>query len=185
MIAATERLLKKKGAGAPTLDAVARETGCAKGLVAYHFASKAALLAAAAEDLGRQRVGRWEAAFQSPGPEAAIRSTWELIQTESRDGSSAAWATLRVEQDRVTVQAVNQHVTDFGLQLARGVEGLLRAMSVAARVPVAELGWYLAAVVQGMETLLEAGAEPEQIQGAYAAAWLGLFSMTGSADYRR
>ena len=35
----------------------------------------------------------------------------------------------------------------------------------------------MAAVVQGMELLLEAGAEPAVLQGAYSAAWLGILSL--------
>lgn len=181
IIVAAERLLRKRGAGAPTLEAVSREARCAKGLVTYHFASKAALLAAVADAMGRSRTGRWEAAFESAGAEATIRATWDLILAECRDGTSAAWAALRAELDRVTVQAVNSHVSGFGRSLAVAINAMLRAMDLKANVPTSELGWYLASVVEGMEIILDSGADPHELQGAYAAAWLGILSVTRQA----
>lgn len=178
ILAAAERLLRKRGVGTPTLEAVAREAQCAKGLVNYHFSSKPILLAAVAEEMGRARAARWARAFEGPSADAAIRSTWELIVAERRDGTAAGWAALRAEVTRVTVQAVNSETASFARFLSQGVSGLLSALGLQPTVPAAELGWYLAAVVQGAEILLQAGAEPEEIQGAYAAAWLGILSLT-------
>jgi hypothetical protein len=62
--------------------------------------------------------------------------------------------------------------------LGHGGLRLLEALGLEPRVAAAELGWYLAAVVQGMEVLLSAGARSTELEGAYAAAWLGILSLT-------
>ncbi|HEX9582025.1 MAG TPA: helix-turn-helix domain-containing protein [Gemmatimonadales bacterium] len=181
ILAATERLLRKRGTGTPTLDAVAREARCAKGLVNYHFPSKAALLAAIAEAMGRERTRRWQSTLGGSSPEVAIRATWDLVLAECRDGTSSAWAALRAERDRTTVQTVSSQVAGFGRSLATSLATMLSALELKANVPVSELGWYLAAVVHGMELMVDAGADPGELQGAYAAAWLGILSVTGPA----
>src|SRR3972149_10100329 len=86
---AADRLLRRGGGG--TVDEVAREARCAKGLVHYHFKTKAALLAAAAARLGERRRSRWTEAFQAPTPDAAIQRSWTLLVSESRDGTIRAW----------------------------------------------------------------------------------------------
>jgi AcrR family transcriptional regulator len=178
ILAAAERLLRKRGAGTPTLEAVAREAGCAKGLVNYHFPSKAELLAAVAERMGNDRASRWSAAFGALSAEAAIRATWDLILAERRDGSGVAWAALRAEVAKATVHAVNLQTVRFATVLGHGGLRLLEALGLEPSVAAGELGWYLAAVVQGMEVLLSAGAASTELEGAYAAAWLGILSLT-------
>ncbi|OGU08478.1 MAG: hypothetical protein A2W29_04445 [Gemmatimonadetes bacterium RBG_16_66_8] len=177
ILAAAGRLLRKRGTGIPTLAAVAREARCAKGLVNYHFSSKASLLASVAEELGRNRVERWQVAFGDRTANGAIQATWEVILTERREGATIAWAALRAETDTLTVRTVNGADAAFGNALTLHVAKLLAEMNLQPSVPAAELGWYLAAVVQGMQLLLEAGAEPAVLQGAYSAAWLGILSL--------
>jgi AcrR family transcriptional regulator len=181
ILAAAERLLRKRGEGTPTLEAVAREARCAKGLINYHFSSKADVLAAVAAELGSARAARWAGAFAGRSADSAIRETWDLLVAERHDGTFSAWAALRAERGRVTVQAVNSHTSSFARSLSKGVSDLLASLDLRPTVAVPELGWYLAAVVQGMEVLLEAGAEPDELQGAYAAAWLGILSLTRAA----
>ncbi|HWP38198.1 MAG TPA: helix-turn-helix domain-containing protein [Gemmatimonadales bacterium] len=184
ILSAAERLLRKRGVGIPTLEAVAREASCAKGLVNYHFSSKRDLLAAVVERMGDERALRWSEAFTAPSAEAAIRATWDLILAERRDGRSAAWAALRAEVAKETVQAVNSQTVRFATTLSDGALKLLKALGLEPAVAAAELGWYLAAVVQGTEVLLSVGAAATELEGAYAAAWLGILSLTRSAQSR-
>ena len=177
ILGAAERLLRKRGEGVPTLAAVAREARCAKGLVNYHFSSKDSLLAAVAEEMGRRRVDRWQAAFAGRSADAAIQATWDMILVEHQEGLANGWAALRAETHKLTVRTVNQTIALFAQSLVQAVAQLLAGMSLRPSVPVAELGWYLAAVVQGMELLLDAGGDPSELQGAYAAAWLGILSL--------
>ncbi len=173
---AADRLLRRGGGG--TVDEVAREAHCAKGLVHYHFKTKAALLAAAASCLGERRRSRWTEAFQAPTPDAAIKRSWALLVSESRDGTIRAWTALCAEHDKVTVRAVNSESASFSTAIAAATDGLLKELGLAPTVSIEEIGLLLAGVVHGMGLQLESGMEAEQLQGAYAAAWLGVLSLT-------
>src|SRR3989304_5753325 len=61
---AADRLLRRGGGG--TVDEVAREARCAKGLVHYHFKTKAALLAAAAARLGGEAAESLDGGLSGP-----------------------------------------------------------------------------------------------------------------------
>lgn len=176
---AADRLLRRGGGG--TIDQVAREAHCAKGLVHYHFKTKAALLAAAASRLAERRRDRWTEAFRAPTPDAAIKRSWTVLVSESRDGTIRAWTALCAERDKVTGRAVNAASASFSVTIAVAADGLLKELGLAATIPSEEIGFLLAGVVHGMGLQLESGMEPERLQGAYAAAWLGVLSLTRPA----
>lgn len=163
------------------MDEVAREARCAKGLVHYHFKTKAALLAAAAARLGERRRTRWTEAFRAPTPDAAIERSWALLVSESRDGTVRAWTALLAQHKNATDRAVSLEFASFSAAIAGAADGLLRELGLAPTVASEELGLLLAGVVHGMGLQLESGTEPERLQGAYAAAWLGVLSLTRPA----
>jgi len=176
---AADRLLRRGGGG--TVDEVAREARCAKGLVHYHFKTKAALLAATAARLGERRRGRWAEAFQAATPDAAIKGSWSLLVSESQDGTIRAWTALLAQRDKVTNRAVSLEFASFSAAIAGAADGLLKELGLAPTVAVEEIGLLLAGVVHGMGLQLESGTDAERLQGAYAAAWLGVLSLTRSA----
>ncbi len=49
-------------------------------------------------------------------------------------------------------------------------------------IPAEQLGWLLAAIVQGMAFQVAAGGDMEVIENAYAAAWLGVLSLAEPID---
>jgi AcrR family transcriptional regulator len=172
---AADRLLRRGGG---TVDEVAREARCAKGLVLYHFKTKAALLAAAASRLGERRRSRWVEAFRAPTPEAAIRQSWDVLAAEAKDGTVRAWTALLAQRGTVTDQTVSSAFADFTDAVAEAADRLLRELGLSPTVRREELGLFLAGVIHGMGMQLEAGAEPGRLHGAYAAAWLGVLSLT-------
>lgn len=176
---AVDRLLRRGGGG--TIDQVAQEVRCAKGLVHYHFKTKAALLAAAAARMGERRRQRWAEAFRAPSPQAAIDRSWALLLSESKDGTARAWISLWAQRDKVTDRAVSLETAHFSHTIAAAASALLRDLGLVATVPDEELGFLLAAAVHGMGVQLEAGAAPARLQGAYAAAWLGALSLARPA----
>lgn len=176
---AADRLLRRGGGG--TVDEVAREAGCAKGLVHYHFKTKAGLLAATAARLGEGRRRRWAEAFHADSPQAAIDRSWALLVSESRDGTVKAWTALCARSEKATDQAVRLEFASFRDTVSGAAASLLRNLGLAPTVSMDELGLLLASVVHGMGLQLEAGAEPARLQGAYAAAWLGVLSLTRPA----
>lgn len=173
------QLLRRSGG--LTVDQVAAAARCAKGLVHYHFHTRGGLLAAAAARLAERRRTRWAEAFRAGTPDAAIRGSWDLLVTESRDGTLRAWLALCAERDEVTGQTVSSEVEGFSRALAQAAEVLLRDLGLTPTVSVQELGLLLATVVHGSGLQLEAGVPPARLQGAYAAAWLGVLSLTRPA----
>jgi AcrR family transcriptional regulator len=177
ILAAAERLLRRRGTTETTIEAVAKETRCAKGLVHYHFKTKPALLGSVAEQMGAAREAAWVAAFRAPSPEAAIQQTWDLVTREARDGTIRAWTSLLSERNSLTVQTVRHRIDTFATALSGAVSRLLQDLGLRPTIPVREMGWLLAGVVHGMGIQLDAGANPAELQGAYAAAWLGVLSL--------
>jgi AcrR family transcriptional regulator len=172
---AAERLLRQGNGG--TIDQVAREARRAKGLVHYHFGTKGALLAAVAVRISERRRRAWTAAFDAPTPDAAIQGSWLLLMREHEAGELRAWIGLCAEPDAATGRAVSKEIEAFAAEITEATGGLLASLGLQPTVPVVEIGRYLAAVVQGMGFQLAAGAAPEELQGAYAAAWLGALSL--------
>jgi AcrR family transcriptional regulator len=173
---AAERLLRR-GNG-QTIDQVAREARRAKGLVHYHFHTKGALLAAVAVRISERRRQAWAAAFDAPTPDAAIQGSWLLLLREHRAGELRAWIALCAEPDAATGRAVSKETESFAAEITLATGGLLASLGLQPTVPVVEIGRYLAAVVQGMAFQLAAGGAADEVQGAYAAAWLGALSLT-------
>jgi hypothetical protein len=69
----------------------------------------------------------------------------------------------------------------FSTAIAEAAHRLLKELGLAPTVPSEELGLLLAGVVHGMGLQLASGTEPQRLQGAYAAAWLGVLSLTQPA----
>ncbi len=172
---AAERLLRRGSAG--TVDQVAREARRAKGLVHYHFRTKGAMLAAVAGRVSERRRRAWATAFAAATPDAAIQASWDLLLKEHQAGELRAWIALCAESDPVTGRAVNKEIEAFTAAITESTGTLLDSLGLRATVPIGEIGRYLASVIQGMSFQLAAGAAPEQLQGAYAAAWLGTLSL--------
>src|SRR5688572_27851845 len=94
ILSTVEEQLRRPGSAGVILEAVAREAGCAKGLVNYHFRTKSELVAAAAIRVLAIREARWNAALAAPDLEAAIRQSWDLITTEVSSGFWRAWTAI-------------------------------------------------------------------------------------------
>ncbi len=176
IVGAAQRLLRRGGGG--TVEQVAREARCAKGLVHYHFHTKGALLAAAAAQLGEARQEAWREAFHATSPQQAIERSWQLLVSESRNGTTRAWTGLYAQAGRITGRAVSEQIAAYGRTLAEAAGALLGDLGLAPTIPIQEIGWLLAGVIHGMGLQLEVGVPPDRLQGAYAAAWLGVLSLT-------
>lgn len=84
----------RKGLAGWSLEEVARGARCAKGLVLYHYRSKAALLDLTAGEIERTRWDlRFEALAGGDGIEGIDR-LWEEIVAEVDSGRFGAWVSL-------------------------------------------------------------------------------------------
>ena len=176
ILKAAERILRRGGLG--TVDQVAREANCAKGLVHYHYHTKSALLAAVAARLGQARRERWARTFASQTPDGAIRASWNLLVAEHADGSLRAWLALLAHKDKATGRVVSSEMASFAEALTQSASRWLAQLGLAPTVTIEEIGSLIASVVWGTGLLLAAGTAPSRLQGAYDAAWAAVLSLT-------
>jgi len=172
------RHLTRAGVPSITLDQIADEADCAKGLVTYHFGTKDQLVVAAAEEILRVHATEWQRALLAETVEAAVRQTWQTLVAEVREGFWRAWLSLAASRDRVIVHMVNNHTLKFVDLLRVAFESQIRTMGLEPTISVAELAQFLAVGLQGLGLQLAAGVKPEVLEGAHSALWIAVLGMT-------
>jgi hypothetical protein len=69
-------------------------------------------------------------------------------------------------------------VRDFSRTLGESAQGMVERLGMRMRIPESEIGLLLGSVVTGAGFQLLAGVETDDLEGAYAAAWLGILALT-------
>jgi AcrR family transcriptional regulator len=162
--AAAATVLLRDGFQKWSVDRVAAEAGCAKGLVSYHHGSKKLLLSTVAADLHERRTALRLAALEGSGAEALDR-LWEAIVREVRSGEWAGWAALVAEP---TIASPSY------------APGQLDALSVAIghalgiRPLRPDEGRLAEAALEGFQLSLHLGVPEESVHEAYHRLWLAL-----------
>lgn len=87
-------LLRGAGIEAFAVEAVARGAGVAKGLVIYHYGSRAQLLRECGAALASERAERFAAARRAGAGIRGIDATWEELRRQTADGTTRAWLGL-------------------------------------------------------------------------------------------
>lgn len=165
ILGAAKSVLIKKGLAAWTIEDVAREAHCAKGLVNYHYKTKAKLLAQVGESLREDRVARRLAALENEGA-TALDALWNTLTAEVRTGELAAWLSL---------SALHDPTVHYGLRSqARELLKLEEAASRALAVRDPNLGQLIDSVLTGFQVALLNGHEDQVVREAYHRFWLGL-----------
>lgn len=177
-----EALVKRHGADSVSVEAVAAAAGAAKGLVHYHFKTKKGLMGAVAERLAENRTENWRAAFDAPSAQEAVNSTWTLLTDESTTGVTRAWHSLLGSPEKLPDGLAKKLSQRFADCLCDAFATLLRdKLGMAATVPAEEIGYLFDAIVSGIGQQLMSGVEDVALEGAFAAGWLGMLSLTQPA----
>jgi AcrR family transcriptional regulator len=178
ILSVTEGLIQLRGVSGTTLADIASGANCAKGLINYHFGSKNDLIGIIAERVVQTRIDSWQTALESGSPNEAIDKSWKLLCAEARDGTLKIWDETIDRNWTLTEQTVKTKHEAFNQELGRISSATLGRAHLRARIPMSELGNLLAAVVHGIGRMLLAGMNQGELEGAYAAAWLGILSFT-------
>jgi len=179
ILQSAEGLVRKRGASAITVEAVAKAAGSAKGLIHYHFKTKLGLLGAVLDRLAQTRTSAWLAALEPGAPQSAVERSWNLLTDESGSGVILAWHTLLQSGEVFADRSVRSVANEFRRSLGGALVRLLEEdMRLVPTVPNEEIGGLMTAVTDGIGLQLLAGASEQELQGAYAAAWLGILSLT-------
>ena len=151
ILAAAVHTLKRGGIEGFTLEGVARRAGVVKGLVLYHYGSRARLLRSAAAQLAGERRTALTTALARGGT-AAVDGCWEELRRQAEDGTARAWLGL------CAAGLIDRPGDDDGF------EGVARQ-----------------AVLDGCAAALAAGAPLADLRDAYYALWLALMDLSDDA----
>ena len=165
IIDAAKAILIRDGLAGWTVERVAREAGCAKGLVHYHFETKWQLLGLVATALRKERMVRRAVAFGRSGTDA-LDALWEVLLAETSSGECAAWFALATLQDRT----VRDTLPATGDDLRRVAAAMAGALALP-EFPIPRLRVVLA-TLDGMQLPLLLGDDPEAVREVYDRYWL-------------
>lgn len=152
ILGAALSLLRSDGIDGFSIERVARLAGVAKGLVNYHYGSRARLLVAAGRALRHERGRRFARARAAEGGIRGIDAGWRELLEQERDGTARAW---------------------IGLTAA----GSLEAPAQSPELETAAVD----AVLDGCALALAAGVPTDAVREAHDVLWLALLRVLESA----
>lgn len=168
IVHAAVRVLIRSGLNKWTVDEVARQAGCAKGLVNYHHRSKEHLLRLAAQTLRDDRWASRLAAVTDRRADALDR-LWATLLEEVRVGRFAAWlsclASPPLREAAATLPAQSQA---FALALAQ-------SLGIGDQLP--GTAGMIEAALDGLELRLLQGVPAAQAEEAYHQSLLVALEM--------
>lgn len=161
-------VLRRRGLQLWSMELVAREAGCAKGLVHYHYRTKSELLSQVATALTAERLNGRIEALSSAGASALDR-LWDTLREEVRSRNFEAWTGLLALPDPRVRQAL--HATEDELNSLGHAAAVTLELEPAG---LGELGRIVDAGLNGFQIALLRGDAPEAVRDAYHRFWLGL-----------
>ena len=87
-------LLRERGLPGFSVEGVASRADVAKGLVLYHYRSRAALVELCAGEIDRERANRLGAAATDRPGIGGIDALWDELVKQHEDGTARAWLSL-------------------------------------------------------------------------------------------
>ena len=166
---AATRVLIRDGLDRWTVEAVATEAGCAKGLVHYHHGTKAKLLAEVAQQMSRNRMDQRRSALMHSGA-SSLDALWEVLEGNVSSGRTAAWLSLLGYLDGAV-----ERLGSSNEELGEFAERAARALALPA-LPLAN-GQALHAALDGFEIALATQSDAEAVHEAYHTLWLVMISV--------
>jgi len=169
IIDAATRVLTREGLDGWTVEAVATEAGCAKGLIHYHHGTKAKLLAEVAQQMSQRRLDQRQRALEHPGA-AGLDALWEVLLRDVSSGRTAAWHSIMGY-----LRGAGTRLGPSDDQLHGFAERIAQCLALST-LPLAH-GRALYAALDGLEIALAGQADAEAVHEAYHTLWLLVISV--------
>ena len=160
-------VLTREGLQQWTIAEVAREAGCAKGLVHYHFNTKEDLLGTVADQLVKERTAARLGALDA-GSTAALDTLWALLVESVERGRTAAWLSLLGHPSRAVRSRIGL-ATGYFSSLSSAAAQAFALDSVDESVARA-----IDAGLDGIEVALLRGDAHENVHEAFHQMWLAV-----------
>jgi AcrR family transcriptional regulator len=160
-------LLASHGLHGWSVEQVAVSAGCAKGLVHYHFGTRAALLEAVVDAMGRGRMARRIAAL-SLGGTAALDALWAVLREDVSAGLSRAWLEAGLDGSA----GIRRALAPSDGELHEFAAASSAAMELPPLAPNHAITLLL--LLDALEGALARGAPELEVREAYDRVWLGL-----------
>jgi AcrR family transcriptional regulator len=170
ILAASVETIVEHGLNDWTVEEVANKARCAKGLVNYHFRSKAELLHLTAEAIAFNRHARRLAAIASDHGASVLDNLWEAIRLEVQSGWFAAW--LGFVAGEPTARLTRLEPAEFKDQLRSALTRALVLPADALPDPVV-----LVAMLDGIALRLQLDEPEAGVKDAYHRLWLGMLTL--------
>lgn len=159
-------LARERGLTDWSIDELSRRTHCAKGLVLYHYKTKARLFLELAENLRQSRRTSRQIVTHERGTQV-LDDVWRVLAREVKTGEFAAWLGCILAGSE-TALAARISANDEAA-LAQIVDDALEANgAIKAMAPLINL------TLDGFQMRLLQGADPLGLRDAYDAFWLSL-----------
>lgn len=155
-------VMVRSGLAGWSLEEVARRARCAKGLVLYHYRSKAALLELTAGEIERARWDRRFGALAGADGLEGIDRLWNEMVAEVDSGRFGAWVSLAAAGYRGTEP---RRAESFRAAVARLLGLPSEALADAASIE---------AMIEGMTLLLSRDSSRDGLRGGYDQLWTSM-----------
>jgi len=153
-----------------TVDEISKRADCAKGLVTYHFQSKAKLLQLVATRVRAARSARRTAALSHSGADG-LDGLWEALAEEVRSGSSRLWLALLTHPETASSATID----------AAGRQHLVTTAAIALGLQATSPSLQaLPAFLDGLELQLLMGAPEGELREQFDRFWLDLLNTAGA-----
>jgi AcrR family transcriptional regulator len=167
-------VIQETGVASLTVADVGRKAGVSAALVHYHFSTKQAVLAAAAERLAARRTESRVSALAGASGLAALDALWTAIGTAPGSDAERAWheLTLLARRDDAVRGTLAAQRRAERATVARALPRLFRALGAVPTASWLETAAAVLLFLDGAALALADGSPEEEVRAAYDASWL-------------
>jgi AcrR family transcriptional regulator len=177
--------IQASGVAHLTIANVGRRAGVSSALVHYHFHTKQALLAAAAERLAARRTETRTSALLSASGLAALDALWSALAVGQGLEGERSWNDLALlaRRDTAVQRTLTAQRRAERAIFARSLPGIFADLGAVSTASWDETAALVLLFLDGLALALAEGSPEDDLRAAYDAFWLVLVS-AGQARQR-
>jgi AcrR family transcriptional regulator len=175
ILEAAVRCIAREGVEGASMAAIAAQGGVSKGLLHYHYADRAHLLAETVGHLSVRIVAREQAAMVGASAGDAVNAFWALVADEIVRGELRVLLELGLQRDPAIRAAAESAAEARRVVATNTVEQLFAGLALTPRMPAPLLADASVAFVDGL--VLEAWRGVGDPRVSFDIFWLALLGL--------